>query len=569
MLGDGLDVFAASVILARHNLKSPQRNLSKSASNMKVTIAAAFCLASVGAQGLVSEKKPAPTELEPADLIPQDCSCRSDHDCQQSWYCPNQCVFEKFSFGFGTGTCKHPVKTRSPTKSPTPSPTKAPTEQCTCNSDYDCLRSRYCPNKCVFKPYTRVGTCEEKSPPTKAPTKEPTGGGGGCCHKPRSIPTECEVEVLIKLMETAALKNIAIMAQWLRLSFHDAGTFDQAVPEGGANGCLLTHPPMRTQPENANLDLALNTLQTVKDSWETNPFTCLDVSAADVIQFAGWFSVIRQRGLPGLNQKKIVELIDTFRWGRLDEQACDIEWTENLPGFALGTDENDIEARCLFAGGEVKEKMMDRNGFTAEEATALIGAHTIGLTRNVFGSSLAAPWVANGADDATPQGPVFDNTFHDFLENTITANTAAQFANNQHPFDVPFPNWFQDSVNELNHLDTDIALAFPSQNLAIHPHFDTFTALFASDNEVFVIAFMEAFDKMSSLGVNNRLTHALSCQVGCGTGKGPISRKDTLALEAELDDAIDDAGKTIQETNNERAAEISALTTPVAGEFEI
>jgi hypothetical protein len=29
------------------------------------------------------------------------------------------------------------------------------------------------------------------------------------------------------------------------MSFHDAGTFDQTMPEGGANGCLLNDPSMR------------------------------------------------------------------------------------------------------------------------------------------------------------------------------------------------------------------------------------------------------------------------------------------------------------------------------------
>ena len=54
----------------------------------------------------------------------------------------------------------------------------------------------------------------------------------------------------------------------------------------------------------------------------------------------------------------------SFKWGRPDEDNCDIMWTDNLPGFSPGTS-NDLQDRCIAAGGEIKEKMMDRNGFTA------------------------------------------------------------------------------------------------------------------------------------------------------------------------------------------------------------
>ena len=54
-----------------------------------------------------------------------------------------------------------------------------------------------------------------------------------------------------------------------------------------------------------------------------------------------------------------------FQWGRPDEQVCDTLWTDNLPAFSVGG--ASIPARCTAAGGEIKEKMMDRNGFTARE----------------------------------------------------------------------------------------------------------------------------------------------------------------------------------------------------------
>lgn len=46
---------------------------------------------------------------------------------------------------------------------------------------------------------------------------------------------------------------------------------------------------------------------------------------------------------------------------------------------------------------------------TTEEATVLLGAHTIGQIRVEFGDELAGPWVPGGKDDATENGPIFNN----------------------------------------------------------------------------------------------------------------------------------------------------------------
>lgn len=509
-------------------------------------------------------------ELEPAILPPptSSCSCLSDYDCKRSPYCPNKCVFNKYS---RTGTCQAKL-TRAPTDPPTKSPTEPPTfppvpnDRCFCQSDYDCFRSSYCPNKCVFTPYSRDGTCQDGSPtpPTKEPTEPPVGGP--CCEEPRPIPTECEVQLLIELMEVAVNVNLAIAPQWLRLSFHDAGTFDQNTFEGGANGCLLTHFPMRQEPENTNLDIALNTLQAIKNAWENHADTCLEVSAADMIQFAGWFSVFRQMGSPGLTGGKINDLINRFQWGRPDEQNCDTSWTHNLPGFRLGTNSNDIPARCMFAGGEIKNKMMDRNGFTAEEATAMMGAHSIGQTRSVFGSGLAAPWVESGDDFATSSGPVLNNDFHSFLVNDIVENTAPAFATNIQTFNQDFGDWFRDSQRDLNHLDTDVALAFPSLDLSIHPHFHLFTQVFANDNNQFLTVFLFALEKMSSFGVTVPLIHVLPCEEGClSEGSVTLDEFKRLEVETSIDKGLIEAEDTIEETNEAREAEILELTTEVNG----
>ena len=331
------------------------------------------------------------------------------------------------------------------------------------------------------------------------------------CRKPKSVPSQCEVDILIDLMELAVHKDKKLSAQWLRLAFHDAGTFDQENGIGGANGCLVTHKPMRDEKENSFLDLPINTLVVIKRAWEKSPKTCIRTSSADIVQFAGLFGSARQVGGNGMTSKKRNQL-KAFEWGRPDEPDCKTWWTSHLPGFELGNHDKGVAVRCKMAGGEIKKKMMDKNGFSAKEATALIGAHTIGLTRETFGEDFAGPWVTNGADRATPNGPVFDNSYFDFLLNEIPAKTAKQFQENQLlPFDRAFPTWLRVEATNLNHLDTDLALAFPTQNTRTHPDFHRFTRRYARNNLEFLRDFFSALSKMGKLGVGRRLSRSGTC----------------------------------------------------------
>ena len=73
------------------------------------------------------------------------------------------------------------------------------------------------------------------------------------------------MEILIDQMELFVLASHELLAQWTRAAFHDAGTFDQNDNVGGANGCLMNHAPMRSQPENNFFDAPINTLQVFFD----------------------------------------------------------------------------------------------------------------------------------------------------------------------------------------------------------------------------------------------------------------------------------------------------------------
>ena len=170
------------------------------------------------------------------------------------------------------------------------------------------------------------------------------------------------------MLDIAASFSREMNGRWLRAAFHDAGTFDQnlqpngqpGIPEGGANGCLMNEPLMRNQDENFNLDSALNALKFIKTNWANNINTCVDISSADIIQFAGLFAATRQTGVANVNagtidQTKRDRLINDFQWGRPDEPVvtCDLTLTDNLPRFRAGS----TPTRCTAAGNEIKEKM--------------------------------------------------------------------------------------------------------------------------------------------------------------------------------------------------------------------
>jgi hypothetical protein len=168
----------------------------------------------------------------------------------------------------------------------------------------------------------------------------------------------------------------------------------------------------------------LLTLEGIKNSWHAHDKTCIKVSSADILQFAVFFATTRQTHTPesllppltSTSSLKRDTLKNDFQWGRPDEANCDIAWTDNLPSFITQANtlcNNIIPCRCTAAGNEIKDKMIDRNNFTAskfhlvdsldtvthmpdfvflsfshhftEEANVLIGAHTIGSLRHVFG----------------------------------------------------------------------------------------------------------------------------------------------------------------------------------------
>lgn len=97
--------------------------------------------------------------------------------------------------------------------------------------------------------------CTSSAPPPTPPTSTPA-----LCPGAAKVPNECELDLLIDSLELFVRGDHKLIAQWVRAAFHDAGTFNQVTNEGGANGCLMNHRPMRDEPENSFLHAPLTTL---------------------------------------------------------------------------------------------------------------------------------------------------------------------------------------------------------------------------------------------------------------------------------------------------------------------
>ena len=92
------------------------------------------------------------------------------------------------------------------------------------------------------------------------------------------------------MLESAVFAVPGRAAQFTRAAFHDAGTFDQTMSEGGANGCLLNDSSMLVPNKNLGLDDPVFVLQ-VSDFISNE-----DCSRNDVI-----FCVVYNDFCPALN----------------------------------------------------------------------------------------------------------------------------------------------------------------------------------------------------------------------------------------------------------------------------
>ncbi|CAG9311536.1 unnamed protein product [Blepharisma stoltei] len=152
------------------------------------------------------------------------------------------------------------------------------------------------------------------------------------------------------------------MPLFLRLAWHDAGTFDAATKTGGPNGSIRFDKEL-AHGANAGLTWARDQIVIIKADFP-------DVNYADLIQAGGYIAVEYCKG-PAI----------AFKFGRKeapDDSHCTPDG--RLPDAKLGAD----HLRSVFG----------RMGFNDKEIVALSGAHTLGLAHKDR-SGFEGEWTTN------------------------------------------------------------------------------------------------------------------------------------------------------------------------------
>jgi cytochrome c peroxidase len=259
------------------------------------------------------------------------------------------------------------------------------------------------------------------------------------------VPSESRVaECKQELMSfCSSRRNMAPLL--VRLSWHDAGTYDKKDGSGGPRGCMRNAGGEASHGANAGLGIARDLLAPVKSKFE-------DFSHADFWSLAA-VCAIKVMGGPDI----------PWRAGRPDATKGDVP-DGRLPDATQGSD----HLRCVF----------HRMGFSDQEIVALAGAHAVGMCHGDR-SGFVGPWTTTALD--------FDNAFF------VNLTTMKWHKKKQ---DNGLEVFVTDSQPGIIMLPTDIALI-------TDPKMVCWVELYAKDKQRFYTDFAAAFAKLQELGVSN------------------------------------------------------------------
>lgn len=246
----------------------------------------------------------------------------------------------------------------------------------------------------------------------------------------------------------------SLVGTFVRLAWHQAGTYDKADDSGGSNGGRIRHNPERNWSANSGLGLAMDKLDKIK---EKHP----EISYADLYALAG-IVAIEEAGGP---------VID-FKLGRVDEPNGDNSPAEGrLPDADRGTWKGTIQhMRDVF----------HRLGLTDREMVALLGAHSLGRC-HTYNSQYWGPWT------------LAENTMsNEYFRLLVEERWTEKHTHNGKLWQGPLQ--YENSTGELMMLPSDMALLH-DENLK------TYVEMYAKDEEVFFRDFALAFSKLLQLGV--------------------------------------------------------------------
>jgi len=244
---------------------------------------------------------------------------------------------------------------------------------------------------------------------------------------------------------TALFKEKECGPIMIRLSWHDAGTYDKESKTGGPRGCQRHEGTGEAaHGANAGLNVARQLLADLKKEYE-------EVSHADFWALAGAVAVEAMGG-PRVE----------FRAGRKDAgvEAC-VE-DGRLPDAAQGAQ----HLRDIFY----------RMGFNDREIVVLSGAHSVGRTHEDR-SGFKGPW--------TEEPLKFDNTYFSLLLERTWEEEKAPNGN---------PQFRDKETGKCVMLPSDLALI---QDEKMKP----FVEEFAKDQDLFFKEFATQFQRLQELGV--------------------------------------------------------------------
>ena len=229
---------------------------------------------------------------------------------------------------------------------------------------------------------------------------------------------------------------------FVRLAWHQSGTYSKDEKNGGSNGASIRLEPESGHGANAGLHVARQELEKIKKKFP-------EISYADLYILAS-IVAIEEMGGPKIN----------FIPGRSDisdTKLCPVDG--RLPDASQGA----AHVRHIFY----------RMGFNDREIVALVGAHVLGRC-HTDRSGYSGPW--------TNSPTTFSNDyFVQLLENKWT------------PKKWNGPLQYEDKTGTLMMLPSDLALRDD-------PSFRKYVDLYAKDEDVFFADFAIAYEKLTNLG---------------------------------------------------------------------
>jgi len=259
-----------------------------------------------------------------------------------------------------------------------------------------------------------------------------------------SVDYKAVRKAIAELLEDDKYDDGSYAPVFIRLAWHQSGSFDKATGTGGSNGATIRYSPEKDYGANAGLAIARDRLEKVKQAFP-------EISYADLYTLAGVVAVEEMGG-------------PTIKWrpGRTDAKPeAGTPPDGRLPDAAKGSD----HIRQIFYG----------KGFNDQEIVALLGCHSVGRM-HLDRSGFEGPW--------THSPTTFSNLyFKDLLSEKWTLE--------KNPKGAP---QFYNGKKDIAMLPADMAVA-------TDPEFRKYAEIYAKDEARFFKDFAAAYSKLLELGV--------------------------------------------------------------------